>query len=136
MNKVELIESIKRMANVVDDTTAYAVQEFYAEWSATTSTGEKSSFLKDQRVRSNGKFFKCNQDHTVDDPSWTPENTPALWSEISIEEWGEWIQPTGAHNAYMKGDKCTHNGKKWISDIDNNVWEPGVYGWTQYVEEA
>ena len=22
-------------------------------------------------------------------------------------------------------------GKTWISDIDNNVWEPGVYGWTE-----
>lgn len=134
MNKVELIEAIKRMANTADDTTAYAVQELYPAWSATTPTGEKSSYIKDQRVRYNGKFYKCNQQHNVDDPSWTPENTPALWSEISIEEWGEWIQPTGAHNAYMEGDKCTHNGKKWISDINNNVWEPGVYGWKEVTE--
>ena len=130
MNKVELIEAIKRMANTADDTTAYEAQEFYPVW--TPTIGQK--WLKDQRVRYNGKFYKCNQDHTVDDPSWTPSATPALWSEISIEEWGDWIQPTGAHNAYMQGDKCTHNGKKWISDINNNVWEPGVYGWKEVTE--
>ena len=23
------------------------------------------------------------------------------------------------------------NGKTWVSLADNNVWEPGVYGWTE-----
>ena len=45
------------------------------------------------------------------------------------EEYPEWVQPTGAHDAYNIGDKVTHNGKTWVSDVDNNVWEPGVYGW-------
>lgn len=31
----------------------------------------------------------------------------------------------------MKDDKVIHNGKTWVSDIDNNVWEPGVYGWNE-----
>ena len=48
---------------------------------------------------------------------------------ISIDEYPEWVQPTGAHDAYNIGDKVTHNGKTWVSDVDNNVWEPGVYGW-------
>ena len=29
---------------------------------------------------------------------------------------------------YMQGDKVTHGGKTWVSAIDNNIWEPGVYG--------
>ena len=37
-------------------------------------------------------------------------------------------------NPYMQGDKVTHNGKTWISDIDGNVWEPGVYGWSEATE--
>jgi len=41
----------------------------------------------------------------------------------------EWIQPTGAHDAYMKGAKVTYNGKTYVSTADNNVWAPGVYGW-------
>lgn len=30
---------------------------------------------------------------------------------------------------YMTGDTVTHEGKTWTSDVDNNVWEPGAYGW-------
>jgi hypothetical protein len=29
----------------------------------------------------------------------------------------------------MKGDRVTHNDQTWESTVDNNVWEPGVYGW-------
>ena len=42
-----------------------------------------------------------------------------------------WVQPQGSADAYMKGDKVSHNGKHWVSDIDNNVWEAGVYGWEE-----
>ena len=40
-----------------------------------------------------------------------------------------WAQPAGAHDAYQTGDKVTHNDATWQSEIDANVWEPGVYGW-------
>ena len=50
-------------------------------------------------------------------------------------DWPEWVRPTGAHNAYAKGSQVTHNGKKYVSKIDANVWEPGVIGsdflWTK-----
>ena len=36
-------------------------------------------------------------------------------------------------NPYKKGDKVTHNGSTWVSTVDNNVWEPGVYGWEKAV---
>lgn len=42
----------------------------------------------------------------------------------------EWEQP-GSTNPYAKGDKVMHNGKTWQSTTDNNVWEPGVYGWEE-----
>lgn len=47
------------------------------------------------------------------------------------EEWPEWVQPTGAHNAYSNGDKITYNGKHYISTMDGNVWSPDAYpaGW-------
>ena len=47
------------------------------------------------------------------------------------EEWPEWVQPTGAHNAYSNGDKVTYNGKHYISTMDGNVWSPDAYpaGW-------
>ena len=47
-------------------------------------------------------------------------------------------QPVGAHDAYAKGDKVSHNGKHWTSNVDSNVdsnvWETGVYGWTEATE--
>ena len=53
--------------------------------------------------------------------------------EIPSEEYPEWVQPTGAHDAYAQGAKVSHNGKKWTSNVENNVWEPGVYGWTEVI---
>lgn len=47
------------------------------------------------------------------------------------EEWPEYVQPTGAHDAYNTGDKVTYNGKHYISTMDGNVWAPDAYpaGW-------
>lgn len=42
-----------------------------------------------------------------------------------------WVQPVGAHNAYLAGDEVEHNGRRWASLIDANVWEPGVSGWRE-----
>ena len=42
----------------------------------------------------------------------------------------------GAHDAYNAGDKVSHGGKHWTSTVDSNVWEPGVYGWTEVVAEV
>lgn len=45
----------------------------------------------------------------------------------------EFVQPTGAHDAYMTGDTVLYNGKVYISLIDGNVWSPNVYpqGWSE-----
>ena len=77
-----------------------------------------------------GKLYKCVQPHKTQ-VGWEPHNTPALWTLVSVEEWPEWVQPTGAQDAYAKDAKCSHNGKHWISNVDGNTWEPGVYGWTE-----
>lgn len=54
------------------------------------------------------------------------------WNSNTIEEWPDWVQPKGAHDAYSKGSKVKHGGKQWISNIDANVWEPGITGWTEW----
>lgn len=89
------------------------------------------------RYGSDNDLYKCNQAHTSQ-TGWEPPNVPALWGPIDdpAEEWPEWQQPvTTGRDPYPKGAKVTHNGKKWISDVDNNVWEPGVSMWTEYTEE-
>lgn len=84
------------------------------------------------RRRYNGILYKCLQAHTSQD-TWTPSDAPSLWARVDDPaiEWPEWVQPTGATDAYAKGAKVAHNGKHWVSDVDGNVWEPGAYGWAE-----
>ena len=42
-----------------------------------------------------------------------------------------WVQPLGAFDAYPRDWVTPHKGKTWVSLVDENVWEPGVYGWTK-----
>lgn len=81
----------------------------------------------------NDELYRVVQNHTTQ-PNWTPDITPALYTKISVEEYPQWVQPTGAQDAYKKGDKVTYNNKHWISTADNNVWQPGVYGWDEVTE--
>lgn len=88
--------------------------------------------VKDTRRYDNvsGKLYKCIQPHKTQ-AGWEPHATPALWAPVSTEEWPEWVQPLGSEDAYAKDSKVSHNEKHWTSDVDNNIWEPGVYGWTE-----
>lgn len=87
------------------------------------------------RVQHSGVLYKVLQDHTSQG-TWTPDASPSLFAKVLIQDETvipEWEQPDST-NPYSKGDKVTHNGKTWVSDVDNNVWEPGVYGWTEQSE--
>ena len=103
----------------------------YDEWSA-----DSVAYTLNDIRQYNGLLYRCVQAHTSQ-ATWTPEDAPSLWTRIAdpAQEWPEWIQPTGAHNAYAQGAKVSHAGKHWVSNVANNVWEPGVYGWTEQAEE-
>lgn len=111
----------------LDDTAAEAAAVLFPEWS-----GDGVQYSKDDRVRYNERLAKCLQPHTSQ-PDWAPGVAPSLWVWVSDPgvEWPAWVQPVGAHDAYNTGAKVSHNGKHWISTSDGNVWEPGVYGWTE-----
>ena len=68
-------------------------------------------------------IYECIQPHTTQE-DWTPDKVPALFVKISLEEFPQWVQPTGAHDAYNKGDKVSDEGKHWISEMDGNIWKP------------
>ena len=79
--------------------------------------------------------YRCIQAH-ASQAGWEPPNVPALWAkEQDPSDIPEWVQPTGAHDAYALNDKVRHNGKVWESEYDNNIWEPGVYGWHEEGDE-
>jgi hypothetical protein len=80
-------------------------------------------YVKDERIRYGEVLYKVLQNHTSQ-ADWTPDVAVSLYVRVSIEEWPEWVQPTGAHDAYNMGDKVSHNEKHWESLIDANVYEP------------
>lgn len=109
------------------DEQAESVTSLFDEWQSGIA------YAIGDRRQYDGLLYRCVQAHTSQD-DWTPPAVPALWVRTSTEEWPEWIQPTGAHDAYAMGDKVTHNDKHWISIVDGNIWEPGVYGWSEVNE--
>lgn len=117
---------IERAAISLTDEEALTGIELFPLWV------ENKAYAVDNRIRYGNILYKCVQAHTSL-PNWTPDITPALWVEVSIEEWPEWKQPTGAHDVYNNGAKVTHNEKHWISTMDANIWEPGVYGWEEQI---
>lgn len=126
MKHTDLVAFMRAARLTVDDETALTGKELYPVWA------ENISVSVNDRYQYNDKLYKCVQAH-ITQADWTPDKTPALWVEVSLDEFPEWKQPAGAHDAYAKGDKVKHNGKKWESTADANVWEPGVYGWSEIV---
>ena len=125
----QLRSQIEQLAETLDDEDALDYMELFVSWA------EDIAYEVDIRVRYNGILYKCLQAHTSQE-SWNPEDAPSLWAQVLIPDPGvipEWIQPDST-NPYMTGDKVTHNDKTWISIVDNNVWEPGVYGWDEVTE--
>lgn len=126
----QVVEAVKRMFSTdteeMSDEDALDVAALYFTWHS--QIGKQVSV--GTRLWDDGKLWKVIQPHTVQE-DWRPADTPALFVEVSIEEWPEWRQPTGAQDAYNAGDKVSHNGKHWVSNVDGNVWEPGVFGWTE-----
>lgn len=120
----QLIELVSSMLPTAPAEIAQKNVDWYKRWNA----GENLS-VGDRRAWE-GILYEVVQAHTTQS-GWEPPNVPALFKRVWTEEYPEWVQPQGAHDAYAKGAKVTHKGKKWISTADNNVWEPGVYGWDE-----
>ena len=117
---------IEANAEGMTDKDALQAIELFQIWD-----GNGHFYERGVRSRYEGKLYRCEQSHTSQS-DWTPDITPAMWTEVA--EPGEipvWKQPTGATDAYELGAKVSHNGKHWISDIPANVYEPGVYGWSE-----
>lgn len=106
-------------------------------------------------VSYNGKLYKSIINANV----WAPDVYPAGWEEYTESTGGgdsgetggggttepetpptetipDFVQPTGAHDAYKKGDKVKFEGKIYESLIDANAYSPSAYpaGWKEITE--
>ncbi len=120
-----LRKKIESMSAELTDADALDVPELFPKWTL-------KEYAVGDRVRYEDILYKCLQNHTSQ-TDWTPDVAVSLWVRVDDPsiEYPEWRQPTGAQDAYMKGDKVSYNGKHYISVVDNNVWSPTTYGWEE-----
>lgn len=119
---------INTVVDELTDEAALVVTDLFLPWM------EGTEYAAGDRRKYDGKLYKCVQAHTSQ-AEWTPDKTPALWTEVAKPgEIPVWRQPTGAQDAYQKGDKVHYpdkDGPVYVSIIDNNTWSPIVYGWEE-----
>ena len=117
---------IEKAVQSLDDADALESVTLYPAWAVGVT------YHVGHRVRHEGILYTVLQEH-VSQETWTPDATPSLYAKVLIPDENvipEWEQPEST-NPYMAGNIVSRNGYIWVSDIDNNVWEPGVYGWTK-----
>jgi len=112
-------------ADLLTEAELTEIAGHYPAWDST------ATYEVDDLASHNGLVYKCLQAHAAQ-VDWTPDAVPALWriaapSGVILE----WVQPTGAQDAYNMGDRVTYNGSVYESTIDANVWRPDAYpeGW-------
>ena len=125
-NAKRLRPYIEKAVESLDDSDALNAVELYPEWTLGVE------YTVGQRLKYDNTLYKVLQTHTSQE-TWTPNVSPSLFALVLIPDTDvipEWVQPDST-NPYQLGDKVLHNGKTWISTINNNVWEPGEYGWEE-----
>lgn len=117
---------IEKAATNLTDEDALQVVKLFSQWAV------EHTYVVGERLQYKNVLYRVVQAHTSQ-ADWTPDITPAMFAIVSLDEWPEFVQPTGAHDAYKKGDKVTFNGKHYISLIDGNVYSPTAYpaGWQE-----
>lgn len=102
-------------------------KDLYDDWIAGENykVGDKMTYAD--------SVFEVIQPHTSQS-DWKPNEVPSLYKPIYQKETSsgeevvpDFVQPTGTHDAYQKGDKVVYNDDVYESLIDNNVWAPDDY---------
>lgn len=105
-------------------------------------SGAHDAYNTGDVVNYNGTLYES----VIDGNVWSPDGYPAGWKTVEAttdpepdpgtdpEEpatYPDFVQPTGAHDAYNTGDIVMYNGTAYRSLIDGNVWAPDAYpqGW-------
>lgn len=122
----KFIQSIITLRSSAADDLALEAVPIYPAWQA------GKSYAIGERIRYEDVLYRVLQAH-LSQEDWTPDVAASLFTKVLISDPNtipEWEQPDST-NPYKKGDKVAHNNSTWVSEVDNNVWEPGVYGWTK-----
>ena len=139
MNKLQMGEqffkAVQMFAMSLSDEKAMEIATIYDPWKegVTYSAGEYVTY--GENAVGDPQLYKVVQAHTSQ-ADWTPDVTASLYDAIGLDDGGYpvWSQPTGAHDAYNKGDIVNYNGTLYQSLVDGNTYAPDAYpaGWAEY----
>lgn len=136
MNKLQLAEQFRKAVQMfaasLDDEKAMEIASVYDDW----QIGKPYAVGDLVKYGTNGvgdpQLYRVVQVHTSQ-ADWTPDSVASLYTPIGLDDEGYpiWSKPTGAHDAYNKGDIVDYNGTLYVCIIDGNVWSPDEYpqGW-------
>ena len=136
MNKIFLAQQMNRFvqmsvqsANLTDE-QAMQIADLYPDWAAMKAYAADEIVKFGVNADGETQLYKVIQAHTSQ-ADWTPDTAASLYKKIGFTDDGVsiWTQPLGATDAYMKGDVVSFENQLWESTVDNNVWQPCVYGW-------
>ena len=118
-----------------------------------TPQGTRGMYQTGDVCTEGGKLYRSTMENSV----WEPSAYPQGWEEIDISggvisqpeepeeptpepeepKYPDFIQPTGAHDAYHIGDRVIYNGKLYECILDGNVYSPDDYpqGWKEITDE-
>lgn len=120
-----IVEMARKATNFVPEEKLESFSTFIENWNP-----NNHSYSENDRLKDEGVIYKVLIAHTSQ-PDWKPAATPSLYARVlkpeDPNEIPEWQIPDNT-NPWMKGDKVSHNGHIWISNVDNNIWEPGASG--------
>lgn len=141
MDKVAMAEQMRRALQMfalsLTDEQAMEVATVYDPWKVGKSYAVGEFLTYGTNSVGDPQLYKVVQAHTSQ-ADWTPDVTASLFIPVGLDEKGYpvWSQPTGAHDAYNKGDIVDYNGTLYRSLIDGNIYSPDAYpaGWEIYAE--
>jgi hypothetical protein len=136
MNKLQMAEQFRKalqmFAASLDDDRALEVATIYDPWKEGKAYAVGEFITYGENSVGDPQLYKVVQAHTSQ-ADWKPDKTASLYSPIGLDDGGYpvWSQPTGAHDAYNKGDIVNYNGTLYESLIDGNTYAPDAYpaGW-------
>lgn len=118
-----------------------------------TPQGTRGMYQTGDVCTEGGKLYRSTMENNV----WEPSAYPQGWEEIDISggvisqpeepeeptpepeepKYPDFIQPTGAHDAYHIGDRVIYNGKLYECILDSNAYSPDDYpqGWKEITDE-
>jgi hypothetical protein len=136
MNKLQIADQLRRaiqlFAATLSEDTALKVATVYDKWEAGKSYAVGDYLTYGENAVGDPQLYKVVQAHTSQ-AEWTPVDATALYIPIGLDVSGYpmWSRPTGAHDAYNKGDVVSYNGTLYRSLIDGNTYSPEEYpaGW-------